>query len=263
MENYDKKVLDLAMEAGRILLDAGAEIFRVEETISKIATAFGIEKCSSFVMSTGIFLTAENEGGEIYASVKHIPIRKAKLHRIAAVNQLSREIVEGKYSLEEAEAELERIKAIPDKKLWEVFLASGVGPGGFCYLLGGGAAEVVAAFLSGVFLRCILLAIERRKKTTSKVVENLIGGFCLSLFAIIFYRMGIGESPGKILVGSVMLLVPGVSLVNAVRDFAEGNYIGGGVRFLDAVMVALGIALGVGMMYILYFRLTGETIVWL
>lgn len=72
MENYDKKVLDLAMEAGRILLDAGAEIFRVEETMKRIAQSYGIEKFNSFVLSTGIFITAENEEGEIYASVKHM-----------------------------------------------------------------------------------------------------------------------------------------------------------------------------------------------
>ena len=50
------------------------------------------------------------------------------------------------------------------------------------------------------------------------------------------------------------------SLVNAIRDFAEGNYIGGGVRFLDALMVGLGVSLGVGLMYILYFRFTGRII---
>lgn len=125
MENEDKKVLDLSMEAGRILLDAGAEIFRVEETIKRIAMAFGIEKCSPFVMSTGIFLTAENEEGEMYASVKHIPIQGAKLHRIAAVNQLSREIVEGKYTIEEAEKKLEEIKKEPGKSDISRMLASG------------------------------------------------------------------------------------------------------------------------------------------
>ena len=106
----------------------------------------------------------------------------------------------------------------------------------------------------------VLVLIERREKKTSKIVVNCIGGFCVSLFAVLFYRMGLGNAPGKILVGSVMPLVPGVSLVNAVRDFAEGNYIGGGVRFLDALMVALGISLGVGLMYILYYRLTGGII---
>ena len=77
---------------------------------------------------------------------------------------------------------------------------------------------------------------------------------------MLFYNLGLGYAPGTILVGSIMPLVPGVSLVNAIRDFAEGNYIGGGVRFLDALMVALGVSLGVGMMYILYFRFTGRII---
>lgn len=260
MENEDKKVLDLSMEAGRILLDAGAEIFRVEETIKRIAMAFGIEKCSPFVMSTGIFLTAENEEGEMYASVKHIPIQGAKLHRIAAVNQLSREIVEGKYTIEEAEKRLEEIKNEPGKSDISRILASGVGSGGFCYLLGGQAMDMLAAFLSGFLLYVVLLAFEKREKNTSKIVVNLIGGFCVSLFAVIFYRMGLGNAPGSILVGSVMPLVPGVSLVNAVRDFAEGNYIGGGVRFLDALMVALGIALGVSLMHVVYFRMTGGSL---
>ena len=247
MENEDKKVLDLSMEAGRILLDAGAEIFRVEETIKRIAMAFGIEKCSPFVMSTGIFLTAENEEGEMYASVKHIPIQGAKLHRIAAVNQLSREIVEGKYTIEEAEKKLEEIKKEPGKSDISRMLASGVGSGGFCYLLGGQAMDMLAAFLSGFLLYVVLLAFEKREKTTSKIVLNMIGGFCVSLFAVFFYRIGLGNTPGSI-------------LVNAVRDFAEGNYIGGGVRFLDALMVALGIALGVSLMHVIYFRMTGGSL---
>ena len=260
MKSYDKKVLDLSMEAGRILLDAGAEIFRVEETIERISRAFGIEKCSPFVMSTGIFLTAENEEGEIYASVKHIPIQGAKLYRVAAVNQLSREIVEGKYTLEEAEERLEIIKNMPGKRPLVRILSAGLGSGSFCYLLGGKFTDMFAAFLSGVLLYAILVLIDKREKKTSKIVVNCIGGFCVSLFEGLFYRLGLGNAPGKILVGSVMPLVPGVSLVNAVRDFAEGNYIGGGVRFLDALMVALGISLGVGLMYILYYRLTGGII---
>ena len=156
----NKKVLDLSMEAGRILLDAGAEIFRVEETIERISRAFGIEKCSPFVMSTGIFLTAENEEGEIYASVKHIPIQGAKLYRVAAVNQLSREIVEGKYTLEEAEERLEIIKNMPGKRPLVRILSAGLGSGSFCYLLGGKFTDMFAAFLSGVLLYAILVLID-------------------------------------------------------------------------------------------------------
>ena len=139
-------------------------------------------------------------------------------------------------------------------------LAAGVGSGGFCYILGGHLTDMLAAFLSGFLLYVILTLLQKREKETSKIVVNLIGGFSVSLFSVLFYNMGLGHAPGTILVGSIMPLVPGVSLVNAIRDFAEGNYIGGGVRFLDALMVALGVSLGVGMMYILYFRFTGRII---
>ena len=100
-------------------------------------------------------------------------------------------------------------------------------------------------------------------KNEKRPLQNCVKydwGFCVSLFAVFFYRIGLGNTPGSILVGSVMPLVPGVSLVNAVHDFAEGNYIGGGVRFLDALMVALGIALGVSLMHVIYFRMTGGSL---
>lgn len=55
MENYDKRVLDVAMGAGRILLQSGAEIFRVEETIQRISIHYGVNAQSAFVLSSGIF----------------------------------------------------------------------------------------------------------------------------------------------------------------------------------------------------------------
>ena len=182
MENQDKKVLDLAMEAGRILLDAGAEIFRVEETMKRIAQAYGIEKFNSFVLSTGIFITAENEDGEIYASVKHIPIQSARLHRIAAVNQLSREIAQGKYTPQEAAMQLERIKAMPEKKTFTKMLAAGIGSGGFCYLLGGHLTDILAAFLSGFLALCSIdLASEKGKGDLQNCSESYRRIFCISV----------------------------------------------------------------------------------
>lgn len=61
----------------------------------------------------------------------------------------------------------------------------------------------------------------------------------------------------SILVGSIMPLVPGVSFVNSIRDFADGDYIGGAVRLMDAILVAMGISLGVGVMCFLHYRLMG------
>ena len=92
-----REVLDVAMEAGHILLENGAEIFRVEETIDRICHSFGVESEDAFVLSNGIFLTAGNEKEKRFARVKHIPVKGAQLDKVAAVNQLSRESKEMKY----------------------------------------------------------------------------------------------------------------------------------------------------------------------
>ena len=113
-----REVLDAAMEAGHILLENGAEIFRVEETIHRISKAFGVESLDTFVLTNGIFMTAGNENEKKFSRVHYIPVKGAQLHRVAAVNQLSREIEEGKYTIEEVKQKLEEI-ALGSEKIRE------------------------------------------------------------------------------------------------------------------------------------------------
>ena len=86
------RVLELALEAGRVLLSNGAEIFRVEETIGHICRHFQVEEMDAFVLSNGIFLTAHDRGKEIFAKVKHVPLAGTNLEIVTEVNNLSREI---------------------------------------------------------------------------------------------------------------------------------------------------------------------------
>ena len=110
-----REILDAAMQAGHILLENGAEIFRVEETIDRICHYYGIESGNAFVLSNGIFITSGNEREEIFAKVQHIPVSGVHLNRVAAVNQLSREIVEGRYTIGEVRERLDEIRVMPGK----------------------------------------------------------------------------------------------------------------------------------------------------
>lgn len=257
MNNYDKRALDLALGAGCILLECGAEISRVEETICRIARYYGITDSSPFVLSSGIFLTAENGIKQMYAKVRHIPLNAVQLNKVDAVNQLSRGIEAGLFTLEEAEERLEAIKYLPGKRDITRILASGMGAGCFCYVIGGSLPDCAAAFGAGFLLYVFMVAIGRRKMRTSKLILNLIGAFLAVGFGMIFYKMGIGSDYGLISVGAIMPLLPGVSFVNSIRDFANGDYMAGTIRLIDTVMVTFGIALGVGAFLILYSQLGG------
>ena len=94
----DKEIMELALQAGHILLENGAEIFRVEETMDRICRHYGLESGSAFVLSNGIFATAGDKKEHFFAKVQHIPVSGAHLDRVAAVNQLSREIAQGRYT---------------------------------------------------------------------------------------------------------------------------------------------------------------------
>ena len=118
----DNKVLSLASKAGHILLENGAEISRVEDTMERIATHYGEKSENFFVLSNGIFTT-----GSGYANVEFIPIKGARLDKVVEVNQLSRDIVSKDLPVEEAEARLEQISASAPKPAWEQLLGAAFG----------------------------------------------------------------------------------------------------------------------------------------
>ena len=254
----DREVLETAMEAGHILLENGAEISRVEETMERIAAHYGVERKEFFVLSNGIFTTGDCQPGQRggqYARVQHIPVRGAQLNRVVAVNQLSREIETGCYTLEETRQRLKEIRRMPGEPPLVQILASGMGSACFCGLFGGGAADCVAAFVAGFLLYMFVLWAGR--KQMSKIVANLLGGAMVTLICILLYRLGLGKDMNHMIIGAIIPLVPGVPFTNGIRDIADGDYISGAVRLLDAILVFLCIAIGVGVMFTVYQRVAG------
>lgn len=243
-EYNNREVMEAAALAGDILLASGAEIFRVEETISVIARSFGVDTIDSFVLSSGIFLTADNTNGRDFARVRHIPLSAARLDRVAAVNQLSREIAAGQHSPGEARQRLLEIQRMPGKPKLHQTLASGVGSGCFCYLFGGDLVDSLVAFTAGLLLYFFLLWVVQGR--LSKIASNISGGALVTLYAVVLYRLGLGHHLDQVIIGSIIPLVPGVAFTNAIRDIADEDYIAGAVRMLDALLVTFCIALGVG-----------------
>lgn len=250
----DKEIMEIALDAGHILLENGAEIFRVEETIDRICRYYGLESGSAFVLSNGIFLTAGSERENFFAKVQHIPVSGTHLDKVAAVNQLSREIEQGKYTTEQVREELERIRKMPEKRKWVQVFASGIGSAAFCMLFGGNLIDSLVAFGAGVILYIYVLQVGLH---FSKIVGNILGGLLVTMFCGLFYHFGIGKHLNFMIIGAIMPLIPGVAFTNAIREIADADYISGTVRMMDALVGFLSIAIGVGMGTVLLHHLVG------
>lgn len=252
----DEEVLDLALMAGHILLENGAEIYRVEETIDRICGYYGVNSENAFVLSNGIFLTAGSARESFFAKVQHIPVSGTHLNKVAAVNQLSREIVEGKHTIQDAYRILEEIRTMPGKKRWMQTLASGVGSAAFCIFFGGTFGDSLAAFAAGICLYLYVLWLS--PPHLSKIVGNIGGGALVTVVCCLLYLMGVGENLNFMMIGTIMPLVPGVAFTNSIRDVADGDYISGSVRMLDALLVFFCIAIGVGIGFSLISLVPGS-----
>ena len=245
------KPLDLTYEAGAILLENGAEISRVEETMQRIADHFGVEDESFFVLSNGIMMT-----GKGFARTKFIPIKGASLDKVVAVNQLSREVAEGKWTLEEVGEKLKEIRAMKPKRAWEQILASALGSAAFCILFGGGFADCLASFVAGFLLWVFVLFVGTRH--LSRIVNTVTGGLLSSLVCFGLYRIGLGNHLSNMIIGAIIPLIPGIAFTNGIRDMANEDFIAGTTRLLDAMLSFFCIALGVALAFMLDGNVFGQ-----
>lgn len=250
------EVLEVASEAGHILLENGAEISRVEDIMSRIATHYGVDTSNFFVLSNGIFTTGTMDrvrkaGGqaETYANVEFIPLRSIQLSKVVAVNRLSYDISYGLCSLEQARERLHLIRKAPPKPAWEQILGSAFGAAGFAAVFGGGWMDCAAAFVVGALLYVYILFFSSR--FLSKIVGGVSNALLATLLCMLFYKIGFGVSLSNMIIGAVMPLIPGVPFVNGVRDLANSDYIAGLTRLTDAMLGFFCIALGVALSFLL------------
>ena len=139
---------------------------------------------------------------------------------------------------------LDDIKRMPGKTKHMQVLASGCGSAAFCYLFGGNASDSAVAFTAGFLLYLYVLYISGPH--LSKIVGNISGGALVTAICILLFTAGIGDHLNFMVIGSIMPLIPGVPFTNSIRDIADGDYISGSVRMLDALLVFFCIAIGVG-----------------
>ena len=237
-----EKALRLATEAGHILLENGAEISRVEQTMEHIATAYGVSDESFFVLSNGIITT-----GQQYARAEFIPIRGTQLSRIVEVNQLSRDVSSRLIPIDELASRLQAIRTGKGKPWWEVIIGIALGVASFSILFGGSLVDAAAAFACGLLLGTFMTFVGAHM---SRIFGNLLGGLVGGLLCVLAVTLGFGEHLPNMIIGTIIALVPGVPFTNGMRDLANEDYIAGATRLMDAFMAFLCIALGVALAFI-------------
>lgn len=239
-----KQILNIAMQAGEILIKSGAEVYRVEDTVTRICKSYGT-KCECIVLLSGIFLSVEDEDGEPVTLVRRIKNHTIDLSRINLVNEFSRSI-EACPTITYEEAK-QKLNDIENSKRYgfvtQLFMASFTA---YVYtvLFRGNIDDATAAFFCGMVVYSIKELVSRMG--FFQFFEFFVSGVTAGFAAIISAKLFPGLNIYKIIVGTIIFLVPGVAITNGIKDALHGDIVSSLYRLTEAAFISIAVGSGVG-----------------
>lgn len=238
------KILDLAIDAGKIMLENGGETYRVEETMLRICKALGLQHADCYATPTVLMLNCKDKSGNNISAVKRIVSRTFNLDKIVKINELSRIIEKDHMDVDDVLGELESIRNMPTYSKKAKIVLAAFAAGAFTLVFGGNFRDALTALLVGAVIQNIIIFLSAFK--VADFFIDIVGGAIAALLALITYKLGIVQHYDKIIIGGIMLLVPGLAITNAIRDTISGDLVSGISRAVEAFIIAVGIAVGTG-----------------
>lgn len=242
-------VLGVALDIGENMLECGAAVNRVEDTIARICRSYGVQKVEVFSFNFLSLVSAADEEGHTVTRTKRTYSLTTNLYRLELFNALSRYVCERQPTMEEIEWKKQEILS-KDKNIgWLSCLGYFIATGGFAVYFGGSLLDGLAAALISLFV----FAANRytKKKSTNQLVHTVVMTTLAGVFAILLVWLGIGQHVDKVMIGDIMLFIPGLVMVNSIRDMLYGDIMTGLFRLIEAVLVALAIACGMAISLLL------------
>ncbi len=150
----EEKCLETICTVGTLLLESGAEVRRVEETMVRMATNMqGVQYADSYVTLTGITFSMTIDG-KTHTRIARVRNTEVNLDRIDQINDLSRTMCSQPFTVEQVEKELERIQNRKRYDFLVTMFFGGIGAGAFAIFFDGTVSEMIASFFVGLIIRC-------------------------------------------------------------------------------------------------------------
>jgi uncharacterized membrane protein YjjP (DUF1212 family) len=240
-----RDVISLSIWAGQMLLQYGADSTRVEETVHRLATGLGCDWADVVVHPNALVATTVNNQ-DFRTRVRRAPFRGVNMTLIAEVSDLSYRVRRGDLDRIGLRQELRRIEALqPQYGRGTVILTIGIACAAFCRLFGGDPSSMLITFIASSLAMFVRQELHHRH--FNPLIMTIMTAFVAAVLASPAWILHLSQTPTSALAASVLLLVPGVPLVNSAEDLLRGQLMAGLARGFYGVLIALAIALGMSL----------------
>ena len=237
----ENRLLHLMLEMGEKLLESGAEIKRVEDTLERIGFAYGAARMNVFVITSSIIITMETTDGRLLTHTRRINFANSTdFTALEQLNALSRQCCKNPMPLDELKGRMNGQKD-PNRRR-NLYLGSILAAGSFAVFFGGTWADALVSAVVGVLI-CFL-----QEKITGLFANNIMFDLACAFLTGVVICITVRIVPclnlDKIMIGDIMLLIPGLMSTNAIRDVLIGDTLSGIIRLIAALLLAAALALG-------------------
>lgn len=239
------KTIDVGALAGRMLIESGAEMWRVEDTIKHIINHNPEIEAEAFTSLTGVLVNLQDDS----SATRFVQVAKRgiNMNKIHIINHLSRQYSENVIDIDELKQRL--LELSKSKSLYPLWLQT----------LGAGLEsaflmitftqkydwfDLPLTFVAGALGYIVTWYVGEHVKI--RFMSEFLGALTVGISVVIGVRLNLGISISNIIIGAIMPLVPGVPMTTALRDIFEGNLLSGIERMIESLIVISAIAFGIG-----------------
>ena len=235
-------LLDLATNLGYELAMNGAETFRVEDSINRIFKSYGVAS-EVFAIPNCLTVSIETSDGQILTRMRRIGPHGNDLDTVEQLNGLSRAICNRMPAPSEGKRWLGLVLNSRRQYSFPMYLLGNfLGAAGFSIIFGGSWLDCICSGICGLIVGIVSRFLE--KMNANLFFRTIASAFTMALIAYLIGAAGLCHNADMVIIGALMILVPGLLFTNAMRDIIYGDTTSGINRIVQVFLIAVALALG-------------------
>lgn len=242
------KVLELALDVGAGILSSGGSVSRVETAVDRICRAYSAEEANVAAFPSMIIASIRTPEGLEHSYMKRIYSTSNNLARLEKYNQLSRDICREKYPVDEALKKCVELTCSKTRNKWVTIVGAALVSGIYSIFFGGTVADVLPALIVAFGMSVLNELLSKRSLNAYAMtfLLSLVGGILSVSLCKLLNIIGLPCQGSYVMIGTIMILIPGLLTTNAVRDMFTGDLMSGTFQLLNGILLAVVIAAGYG-----------------
>lgn len=243
-------ILDFVVHLGREMLECGANLERVNMSIEVICKSYNLREVSIFSLNNSISVSAKNAGEPAKVRQVAVPINGIHLERLRRLNNLSYQVCHEKPKPEKLEDMLFEALMVPNYSTPILILGYIIAMACLCRMFGGGLKDIIVADLGTVII--FFVSNHLAGKKLNRIITNVVSMFIAGVIALLFVYIGFAKNIYAIIITNAFYLIPGIPMVNSMRNILCGNEMNGILELLKVILEVLTIVAGLSIAYFLF-----------